>query len=238
MKNLAFGVSALAVSLALSASAFAADLQSELYVPEAAAVEDWSGFYLGGVVGAGLFTSTMVDNDENISYGYSDLTDWGGSAGVTAGYNVQFGAGVVGVEADINWSSFSNSFYDEAYDTQHDRSWEWYSTIRGRAGLAVDKALFYGTAGLVIASLDFKGDYDPENDCGDYYGYCLTGTQVGLALGAGAEFMVSDNLSVKVEGLYLGLPTSMADDVYTEDANNYQLESHVFVARAGLNLHF
>lgn len=215
----------------------AADAPTEMYLPDAAAVEDWSGFYLGAVAGAGLFTSTMVDNDENISYGYSDLTDWGGSAGATAGYNAQFGAGVVGIEADINWSSFSNSFYD-AYDTQHDRSWQWYSTIRARAGLAVDQALFYATAGLVIASLDFKGDYDPPNDCGDYSGYCLTGMQVGLAVGAGAEFMVSDNMSVKLEGLYLGLPTSYADDVYQGDPNNYQLASHVFVARAGVNFHF
>lgn len=236
MKNLTFGVSILALSL-LAAPAFAADAPTEMYLPDASAVEDWSGFYLGAVAGAGLFTSTMVDNDENISYGYSDLTDWGGSAGATAGYNAQFGAGVVGIEADINWSSFSNSFYD-AYDTQHDRSWQWYSTIRARAGLAVDQALFYATAGLVIASLDFKGDYDPPNDCGDYSGYCLTGMQVGLAVGAGAEFMVSDNMSVKLEGLYLGLPTSYADDVYEDEPNNYQLASHVFVARAGVNFHF
>lgn len=237
MKHLALGASALALFIA-AAPALAADALPDIYVPEPAAVEDWSGFYLGGVAGAGLFSSSMVDNDENISYGYSDLTDWGGSAGVTAGYNVQFGAGVIGVEADINWSSFSNSFYDSNYDTQHDRSWEWYSTIRARAGVAVDQALFYATAGVVIAGIDFKGDYDPENACGDYYGYCLAETQFGLALGAGAEFMVSDNMSVKLEGLYLGLPTSFADDVYDAEPDNYQLASNVFVARAGVNFHF
>lgn len=237
MKHWILGVSAVALALS-AAPSLAADALTEMYVPPAESVQDWSGFYLGAVAGGGLFNSTMVDTGENISYGYSDLTDWAGSVGLAAGYNAQFGAGVVGVEADINWAGFNNSFYDASYDTQHDRSWDWYATIRARAGVAVDNAYFYGTAGVVIANVNLKGDYDPENDCGDYYGYCVNETQFGLALGAGAEFMVSDNMSVKLEGLYLGLPTSYADDVYDGDVDNYQLASQAFVARAGLNFHF
>ncbi|MBN9317021.1 MAG: porin family protein [Devosia sp.] len=230
---------AIAALLLTTSASYAADLMDEVYVPDVAAgVEDWSGFYVGGTVGGGLFSSTFSDFDENISYGSVDLSDWGFSAGGTVGMNAQFGSGVVGIEADLNWSNLGASFYDNLYDTDHERMWDWYSTVRLRAGLAVDKTLFYATAGLAAVQVNFKGDYSPENDCGDYDGYCLEELQFGLAAGVGVEYMVSDNVSVKVEGLYVGLPTTYVDDDYDDDVDAYAVSSSAAIVRAGFNFHF
>ena len=229
----------LATALLGTTSVQAADALTSLYSPTPAAQSfDWSGAYIGVVGGLGMWNSTFSDFDENMSYGSVDLSGWGGSLGATMGYNVQMGSVVVGVEGDVNWSNLGASFYDNNYDAQHDRVWNWYSTLRLRAGLAQDNALFYATAGLAAVGVDFVGDDSPPNACGDDYGYCLDETVLGLALGGGVEMEVADNMSVKLEGLYIGLPTSYADDEYAGDEDAYAVSSSAFIARAGLNWRF
>ena len=229
----------LATALLGTTSVQAADALTSLYSPTPAAQSfDWSGAYIGVVGGLGMWNSTFSDFDEEISYDGVDLSGWGGSLGATVGYNVQMGSMVVGVEGDVNWSNFGVSFYDDSYGTQHDRAWNWYSTLRLRAGLAHDNTLVYATAGLAAVGVDFVGDYNPTNACGTYWGYCLDETVLGLALGGGVEMEVADSMSVKLEGLYIGLPTSYADEVYEDVEDAYAVSSSAFIARAGLNWRF
>jgi outer membrane immunogenic protein len=145
---------------------------------------------------------------------------------------------VFGLEGDINWSGFGSDFNDVTYGTQHTRDWEWFSTLRLRAGLTTGDALFYATGGVAAVGVNFKGDYDPENDCGDYYGYCLNETQFGLALGGGVEYAFTENMSVKLEGLWIGLPSTAVDDPYNADTDAYTVSSSVAMVRAGLNFSF
>lgn len=239
MNRLTFGILALWASTAIGGGASAAD--AVVYDGPPVAVNDsfnWSGVYVGLVGSAGLFDSTMSDSNENISYGSYDLSDWGWSGGVTLGYNQQFGNAVIGVEGDINWSGFDSDSYDDPYDTQHDRSWDWYSTLRLRAGLAMDRTMIYATGGVAFVGIDFKGDYDPSNACGDYYGYCLDETVVGVALGGGVEHAFTDNISVKGELMWIGLPDEAVDDEYNDDVDNYHVKSSVTMARIGINYRF
>ena len=101
-------------------------------------------------------------------------------AGGTVGANLQFGAGVIGLEGDIMWSSLDVSeagYYTGDYYVMHS-DWDWLATLRARAGVAVDRALIYVTGGLAI--VDRKNSFCYEDPCGSYDdGY--------WALSAGAE---------------------------------------------------
>jgi outer membrane immunogenic protein len=225
----------------LVGSASAADLLDEVYVPSAGGGYDWTGFYLGVNAGVGIINTTFSEPNENIAYGSIDYSDWGGTAGVTAGANFQSGSVVWGIEGDLNWSGLGISYYDEYWDSQHDRSWDWFATLRLRGGIAVDNTLFFATAGVAAVGVNYVGTYDPDsydacND--DNYNFCLSETQFGLAVGMGVEHAVTENISVKLEGLWIGLPTAEVPDGAYPDDYEYLLTSNAMIARAGVNFHF
>ena len=76
--------------------------------------------------------------------------------------------------------------------------------------------------------------------------FSITGTKTGIALGAGVEYAVSDNLSWKAEYLYVGVPYAQARDLTTtgfcstagRDYCNYRVSSSMQLFRVGLNYHF
>ncbi|WP_055045642.1 outer membrane protein [Devosia sp. A16] len=226
MNKLAILVSALTICVA--APAVAADFMEPVVVTDSASY-DWSGFYIGLNAGVGLLSHTTTEYEGNIwDYGDFSASGFGASVGATIGANAQFGAGVVGVEADINWSGLSTSSSWDGGDIENNVDWNWYGTLRARAGLAVDQALIYATAGAAFVDTSY------------YYGYVddfasFDGIQVGLTAGVGAEYALSDNMSVKAEYLYIGLPT---ETVLDDSDTPIDFTSSAHVVRAGLNWSF
>jgi len=208
-------MTAVAVSALMTGAAFAADPYmpppADVYLPEAGGV-DWSGFYAGASVGYGWGEITDNDDPESV---YIDDID-GFTVGVQAGYNVQFDNIVVGLEGDVSWADINVSEDDDEFD--EDDGIEWVGTVRGRLGFAAESFLIYGTAGVAFAGLDVY-DYDSE-------------TAVGWVAGVGAEFMVTDAVSLKAEYLYhdFGAVNFEDDDLdYTETLST---------VKVGLNFHF
>lgn len=201
---------------------------------------DWSGVYLGGVGTAGLFRNEASDHWCATACDAADMADWGGGIGGTFGWNTQRGMFVYGVEGDISWLDFHNSLVvDEApsYRMEHNVSWDWLATLRGRAGLATGNVLVYVTGGIAIADPDYSSWYVPPFD---NEGFRTGGTQVGIAAGAGVEVAVNDRFSVKGEYLYVGLPdvrTDYWDGVFDpEDKMVYRSDAHII--RFGVNYAF
>ncbi|TDR85245.1 TonB-dependent receptor domain-containing protein [Enterovirga rhinocerotis] len=137
---------------------------------------DWTGFYLGGHGGFGQsrLDGTMTAADGSVAgYPIAETPKLKGSGfvfGLNAGYNHQFGNGlVVGIEGDIVKPQTGHSEY--AYATESERSGgftdllrlrnieatrssdiEWLTTIRGRLGYALtDNLMVYGTGGVAFA---------------------------------------------------------------------------------------
>jgi outer membrane immunogenic protein len=217
---------------------------------------DWSGFYVGAVVGGALFDTTLSDHDCWTTCGDFSRADWEATGGLTTGYNWQFGAGLLGVEADWNWGDFSH--------TQNDPEWsqdgsiqrvEWdngYGTIRARAGLAVDRALLYATGGIAIAKQSlFATEFTtPTSTVGCEKplpnAACArsSDTQVGIAVGAGAEYAFGERLSLKLDYLFVGLPDDHIDANPKPESEGrgccalYSAESHLNTVRIGLNYRF
>ncbi len=71
----------------------------------------------------------------------------GVAGGLEAGFNWQHGNFVYGAEADINLSGAEDTFAPWQFSNP------WFGTVRGRAGVAINNVLIYGTAGLAYGGL-------------------------------------------------------------------------------------
>jgi outer membrane immunogenic protein len=156
----------------------------------------WTGIYIGG--NAGYAGATI---DETIS--------GGGGAGSTSipsfvgggqvGFNYQFGAMVVGAEADFDGSTATKS--SAAGIISGTEQIPWIGTLRGRLGVAFDRFMVYGTAGgaeTELVSLVNAGALGPAN---------TAVTQFAWTAGGGIEFAITDSLSARVEDLYVDTGT-------------------------------
>jgi outer membrane immunogenic protein len=132
------------------------------------------------------------------------------------GYDIQNGDLVFGLATDISWlhdglSSWTTGEVSEAGRTQEVSVWgglDRLASVRGRAGLSIDRLLLFGTAGLAAGHIDLATNASDKQDNG--YGTAEwagshSGWEMGYVLGAGAEYAVTDNLSLKIEGLHYGL---------------------------------
>ena len=180
---------ALAALLLTSTSAFAADLAPQAVEPVApvvAPVYNWTGFYAGVHAGATIAQGKI---------GSVKADGAGFLGGVHAGYNAQFDGGwVVGLETDIDYSSFKKSKTD-ADGNRGTLKNEWLGSTRARFGYAFDNILPYVTGGVaygnVKTSLAGIGS--------------KTDTRVGWTAGAGVEYAIDQNWIVRGEARYVDL---------------------------------
>jgi outer membrane immunogenic protein len=226
----------------LSTSTFAAD------VIDPPAAYDWSGFYVG-VSGGWAWANNDADYD-CVDYGINcftnggpfpteaDLDTDGAIIGGTIGANWQHDIWVFGLEADMSWTDLdaddeSNAF--PGFPIRAELSMDWLATVRARLGFASDNLLLYVTGGLAIADTELSTDQIPP----DFQG-SKDDTQLGWTAGGGAEFAISEELTVKGEVLYydLGSVSATATDPVNFPGFSYDLDNDLtgVIARAGINL--
>ena len=121
------------------------------YIPAAPPVYNWGGIYVGINGGWGLGNGKWTVSGNGAS---SDKAN-GGIVGGTLGCNYQTSAFVFGVEGDFDWSGINSSTANNVciFSGNCQTGNNWLSTLRGRAGCAVDRVLFYGTAGGVFGNV-------------------------------------------------------------------------------------
>ncbi len=224
----ALALAALALGLSMGA-AHAADLiiPSAPMVDVASYSQDWNGFYAGVVGGYGSGTTSYqaVAGGAPVNVGIS-----GWLLGVTAGYNHQWNQFVLGVEGDIAWSNIGGSAAAGGGNTINSTV-SWMGTLRGRAGVTFDQALIYVTAGLAAAGV---------NSSVTPLGTSFASTHTGWTAGAGVEYAVTDDWSVKGEYTYTALSTvndggALAGGV---PANAINIAPSFHTVKVGANFHF
>jgi outer membrane immunogenic protein len=203
-------------------SAFAADLPYRTAAPApyiaAAPIFTWTGFYVGLNAGAafnnqnnGTFTTTGLTAPNNVIYtGGSGSSNTAFTGGVTAGYNMQFGSFVAGVEGDINYldrkrggngvfpapTNVSAGFDDRTdFATTRSGGSNYFGTLRGRLGFAFDRALIYGTGGLAFGGRGGSTGIAQR----DYYENCTT-PGGGGACAANGTFTVTNTRALSSGG--------------------------------------
>jgi outer membrane immunogenic protein len=210
-------VSAVAFA-ALAGTAFAADLPSRqappVFAPPPIPVFTWTGLYIGGQVGYAF------GKDSN-NFNPSSSSTSGVIGGAHIGYNYQFPSNfVVGLEGDVEGSSArGTTLYPATTATFRD---EIQGSIRGRAGYAVDRALFYATGGAAFGSLRnnyYSGAFQDS----------LSHTRVGYTVGGGVEYAIDPHWSVRAEYRYtdFGHYTDVAANTLGANVIKHDTENRV-----------
>jgi outer membrane immunogenic protein len=228
-----------AVSTLFGAPALAADMavKAPPAPPALAPVYDWTGFYVGGNVGAVWQqddgTSNFVQPADPLAFldfnpQSNSLTDSSVIGGPQIGYNWQFTNWVVGLEGDWSWLDAKNSFcrqtdVNSAACSDNGRGFltltsqtDWIATVRGRLGFTWDRYLVYGTGGAAWGKVDTSINANcllgGLAGCGvSATPQNVTGnfstTKSGWTAGGGIEAMLTPNWTVRVEYLRVDLGT-------------------------------
>ncbi|HID39959.1 MAG TPA: porin family protein [Calditrichaeota bacterium] len=137
---------------------------------------NWGGFYLGGTLNKASGTQDYVNPD--FHYELDGISSLGGFVG----YNIQRSRYVYGVELGVTGAGSGLSpegFLGEDHGNITD--------IKARAGIAVNKALFYGVLGYSKTSYD--NNVNPAV------------TMDGISYGVGVDYMINKKLFIGTEFL-------------------------------------
>jgi outer membrane immunogenic protein len=180
MKKLILATTALILA---APAAYAADLAPRSVEPVAPAyiapaAFNWTGFYVGANAGYGF------------SGDFSGGLDGGNGfeVGGQAGYNYQFNPLVVGIEGELDYSDVKDSFAGFKGDLN------WRGSITPRLGFAIDRFMPYIKGGFAFGDVEIKDPIGSDDQV-------LTGWTVG----AGAEYAVTDTITVRGEYNYTDL---------------------------------
>ena len=201
---------------AVAVPALAADIGSPepLPMPEIVAAPSsptWSGFYLGALFGYNWGESEVSGIDD------TSIELDGIEGGVFVGANYQLDRFVIGAEADLLLSGSEGSEGDLSADQGLNGS------LRGRAGLALDRFLLYGTGGVAATKLEVS-------DAGDSDDAML----LGWTAGAGVEALVTDAVTARVEYRY----TDYQDKEFTLGGGTADTNLDTHSVRAGVGVNF
>ncbi len=244
------GLAALGALAAMTVGASAADLSRPVYTkaPPLPPAFSWTGFYVGGTVGvarthADVSMTTVngasplidpIDISTLNAFGSPSLSQTNAIFGLKGGYNQQWGAWVLGVEADVSSFHFNptvantgNPFitFPGAGNAQISTNVEtsWLATIRGRAGYAVDHWLFYATGGAAFANVKYSDTYrgfSPHGSGFEFETASASQTRVGWAAGAGIDFAVTPRWVLSAEYLHVDLGSVTAAGLDTTGSPN------------------
>ena len=207
-------LSAALLVAATSVAANAADMSMPYKAaPVAQSVYNWTGFYLGANAGGGIANSDHLDPDCDFCAN-TKFQEGFGTVGLTAGYNYQFGHTVLGIEGDFNWANVdkTKAFLNDNEDGSTTRfKMNEFATLRGRAGLALDQTFIYATAGVAFANIHNTTSFT-DNGVGStpFAQADENKWKTGLAVGAGVEFALSHNWSLKGEYMLMQFQNSDA----------------------------
>jgi outer membrane immunogenic protein len=201
MKNILFSTVAL---VGLTAGALAADIPMRAAPPPAPVMAvppafTWTGLYVGVNGGVAFQDENRRRGGRGGGRGGDDSSILGGGQ---IGYNMQFGMFVAGVEADIQAIDFerinprlAGGRNNVNRNRNNEDEVDAFGTVRGRLGLAAfDRALIYATGGLAWKSDEGNNGGNRNNGGSE---------NIGFTVGGGVEYAFTNNLSLKVEGLYV-----------------------------------
>jgi outer membrane immunogenic protein len=227
-----------AVAALLATPAAASDLPTKSAAPvpmttPTAAPADWTGFYVG-INGGGAWgdsdpSMTTAFNPAQFFFpatvalintiGSQHLSPDGGTLGGQIGYNYQTGPLVWGAELDFNYlatKDFSNigtlSPNGTFMNLNQSVKTDWLFTARPRLGYAFnDNLLLYVTGGLAMTDLKYNAVY--ADQFGSISAGAVSGTRTGWTIGAGLEYALLRNWSVKLEYLHTDFGTVSTNGV-------------------------
>lgn len=220
----------------------------------------WTGFYAGAQLGGLANWSDISDPQGGSLFGNPNIGA-GSFAGGQVGYNYQSGKIVYGLEADaafpeIEGTSTCSSLSGSFINSNCKAGINAFGTLTGRLGLVVgpdDRSLIYGKAGAAwyTGTLDIATNDSTTGASGNTFTTRRDDlSQWGWTLGAGAEYALTGNWSLRAEYDYANfgsqsvtlLPTVVMDSagavVESVPARSGHISSDLHSFKVGLNYRF
>ncbi len=193
---------------------------------------DWTGFYVGGHVGAGFsYRDWSLVTGATAEAG--DAVMIGGQVGV----NYQLGRVVVGVEGDGSWGNLKDeNICPDGINTCWTRQ-SWLATITGRIGITYDTALFYIKGGAAYTRADHFITAQIPSPLDESGGGRIRGRTVG----AGMEYALGNSWTMRLEYDYLDFGSRTVDmnNIATgQFAENILVRQKAHEVKLGLNYLF
>jgi outer membrane immunogenic protein len=198
-------------------SAEAADLSLKAR-DASSATDGWTGFYLGASVGIGPGFALEGDS----------IHSWVG--GFQLGYNYRINWLVVGVEGNFDWAGVRSNFACNASACFSEP--EWFATGVARIGVAFDSAMLYVNGGTAWTHDTVTNVFSSDTFLGSQM-------RLGWTVGAGIEYQVSHNWSVKLEYDYMnfgGQPLTLTDDLGNSSSEN--IRQQIQLVKLGFDYRF
>jgi outer membrane immunogenic protein len=211
-------------------------------------VAPWAGFYVGvnGGYGWSPDDKDITLYNEGKVFHVPGHTSDGGFGGGQIGYNWQplsgggykdgpvLGNFVFGVEADIQGSGIGDNYtarireFNDFANVKADL--DYFGTVRGRVGYAVDATLLYFTGGFAYGGINTA----VSNPTGTLKN---NETLTGYVLGGGIEHKFTPSLSFKVEYQYIDLGDyRLTEGVGSANqASSGNIDANFHTIRVGLN---
>lgn len=221
MNKLLAGISIVALALGIG-GAHAADMMMDPPAINAPAMQAFNGLYAGVEIGVSSTQGQIDDVNPNYASdpGFQDVSSASGFLlGAQIGYDFRLGDNfVLGIGADAKgiFSTDANCAAAGCTDSANGSPALSYNinglaAITAKGGVVLnDSVMLYGLAGLAAGKVT-TNHYDNEQ----YDGTSRMFT--GYVLGLGAEAMVSENMSVGLEGRYYNLGSQHWTDHAGED---------------------
>jgi outer membrane immunogenic protein len=241
-----------ALALAAGGQALAADLPPPPPAPRAPATYipvappyNWTGFYIGGNLGAGFTSGSFSDSALSTFTQTSSTTFLGGGQ---VGVNYEFWGGVViGAEAMFDWAPNNGNTFTATNTTPGGAATtasatinnRWLTTATGKLGYAWDRVLLYGKGGGA-----WVGQSNSNVTIGGApFATTSSSNNFGWTAGVGVEWAFWGTWSARAEYDYVGLnnqtftlPTT-APAPFTSDIISSKSRS-INMVTAGVNYKF
>jgi outer membrane immunogenic protein len=233
----------------------AADMAMKAAPYAPAAVANWTGFYIGGHVGAGWGTSEATITGISaggvaapFDFPFAQVSRSGFLGGGQIGYNFQSGWAVFGVQGDIAGLDVKGTAPCVVFASCTSKS-DWLATVSGRIGAVVaDRALIYAKGGAAwmnsTHSVNVSGFFGPGT-AGQLTSQ--ESTSWGWLVGMGAEYMITQNWSAFIEYNYIefdkknesfNLNTAFGGFGGPGIVANADLKNKLSIAKIGVNYKF
>lgn len=216
-------------------------------VPAPAAVTDFSGAFVGGLLSLSRSRNNVLDLDgyNGADFSHRSKSDFG--AAIVGGYNWQRQNLVYGVMGEIGHLGVSSSAQFPGFvgdparvnDSIASTRVGGYAALSGRAGFVAGPMMFYGRAG--VAAGQVRVSYTDTNPLGLTLdsGTSVSKTRVAPLLGLGVEYMVSPNMTLSLDYSYMDFGKLTHTAVAGGGANfSFQHRVKVDTLRMGMNFRF
>ncbi len=239
-------------TLACTVVALACGISGSAMAQSASAV-DWSGFYVGGQLGAAKSSSDVsmlvgvskyldaTDARQIARVGDGQIDQWRAVGGLVGGYGKQFGNVLLGIEGGANSLSFNKERQrtqeiDSLPGTQstisQSVSADWMAGLRLKLGWAANNWLAYVTGGVAATRLKLDASY-VDNAFNGLSKGSKSVTKTGWSLGLGGEYALSQNWSLRGDYLY----TRFGDISMETETTSTNNSGGTLVHKADLEIH-